>query len=558
MVAVVGARRRWLGAAACAAALATGAAPASAFHDAAGLHVRSQRALDARLSELSLATDALPSPPGVRILVPDGYAEHPDRRYPVLYLLDGTSGYASDWTQLGGAEPTTAGRPLIVVMPDITLNGDGGGWCTDWPDGAERWETFHVAQLVPWVDANLRTVPDRAGRAIAGLSQGGFCSMSYAARHPDLFSVALAFSGPPDIDHDPVAHQGAEEIINATEVGLTHVPPNTFFGDPVTDEINWAAHDPATLAENLRHTLTYLYWGNGQPGPLDANPVNPYGSFIEGAIAYDNGAFRPWAQSLGLPASFTDYGNGTHIWPYWARDLAWSIGAVDHDLAHPLPAPSVVDYTSGDDAYSVYGWTVTTHRTARELSTLGSAGPAGFSLTGSGSATVTTPGAYAPDGSYGVTLSGPHASGSFPVRADARGRLSIAVALGPSNPYQQYTAQARAAGEAFFTTHVAIAGAGGAGAGVRGTGDRGAGRCASGRWVVVHLAGRGRASGVRARIDGRAVRFARVGATGVRVDLRRFARGRFVVVVSGRVGGRARRAVRVLHTCRAGRRRRAR
>ena len=60
-----------------------------------------------------------------------------------------------------------------------------------------RWETFHIDQLIPWIDHNLRTVADRRGRAIAGLSQGGFCSMSYAARHPDLFGVALSFSGAP-------------------------------------------------------------------------------------------------------------------------------------------------------------------------------------------------------------------------------------------------------------------------------------------------------------------------------------------------------------------------
>ena len=75
-------------------------------------------------------------------------------------------------------------------MPDIALSYAGGGWCTDWFNGGAggppRWETFHIDQLIPWVDRNLRTVANRGGRAIAGLSQGGFCSMSYAARHPDL------------------------------------------------------------------------------------------------------------------------------------------------------------------------------------------------------------------------------------------------------------------------------------------------------------------------------------------------------------------------------------
>jgi S-formylglutathione hydrolase FrmB len=81
--------------------------------------------------------------------LPAGYDRHPTRRYPVLYLLHGTSGGAEEWTRVGEAEQTTAGLPLILVMPDIALNLNGGGWCTNWPDGEYRWETFHIDQLIP-------------------------------------------------------------------------------------------------------------------------------------------------------------------------------------------------------------------------------------------------------------------------------------------------------------------------------------------------------------------------------------------------------------------------
>ncbi|HUE28133.1 MAG TPA: alpha/beta hydrolase-fold protein, partial [Solirubrobacteraceae bacterium] len=234
------------------------AASAMTLHDGHGLTVTSVKQIDTRLVALDVKTGALPDPVDMRILLPTGYAAHPHRRYPVLYLLDGTSGLASDWTTMGAAEQTTAGQPLIVVMPNIDLGGNGGGWCTNWPNGAESWETFHINQLIPWVDSNLRTIATRAGRAIAGLSQGGFCSMSYAALHPDLFGVALGYSPAPDIYYDPQARAGAMAIINATEVGLDGVPPDTFFGNPTTDGINWAAHDPTTLAENLRWTRMYL------------------------------------------------------------------------------------------------------------------------------------------------------------------------------------------------------------------------------------------------------------------------------------------------------------
>src|SRR4051795_8248826 len=226
------------------------------FSDAAGIHVESVTRLDARQYNVSVSTPALGRAVDVRVLVPADYGTSTDR-YPVLYLFHGTSGRASDWVTSGDAEQATAGLPLIVVMPDAGFDGNGGGWFTNWVDtttalGPSQWETFHVDDLIPWVDANLRTVKTRDGRAVAGLSQGGFGSTTYAARHPDLFVSAASFSGAPDIDYDPVTAAGATAVIEATAVGLDHVPPGSMFGSRATNEINWQGHDPATLVTNLR------------------------------------------------------------------------------------------------------------------------------------------------------------------------------------------------------------------------------------------------------------------------------------------------------------------
>src|SRR6202041_3434500 len=91
---------------------------APTFKSVDGLTVVSQKSLDSRLIALTVKTSALPGPANIRILLPAGYAKHPHTSYPVLYLLHGTSGGASDWTTMGGAEQTTAGLPMIVVMPD--------------------------------------------------------------------------------------------------------------------------------------------------------------------------------------------------------------------------------------------------------------------------------------------------------------------------------------------------------------------------------------------------------------------------------------------------------
>src|SRR5206468_9699510 len=106
------------------------------------------------------------------------------------------------------SEMRPARLPLIVVMPQAAGQGQGGGWASDWRNegrgGPPKWETFTIGELVPWVDATYRTSARRAGRAIAGLSMGGFSAMSYAVRHPDLFAAASSYSGATDTNNPKV------------------------------------------------------------------------------------------------------------------------------------------------------------------------------------------------------------------------------------------------------------------------------------------------------------------------------------------------------------------
>ncbi len=446
------------------AALMLSVAPAAAartsaglvFSDGFGVHVLSSTRLNPRLYALTVSTAALPGPANVRILLPSDYAARPGRRFPVLYLLHGTSGGAADWTTRGHAQRTTAGRQLIVVMPDIALQDNGGGWCTNWFNGGAHgrpeWETFHIDQLIPWVDRNLRTIADRSGRAIAGLSQGGFCSMSYAARHPDMFSAALAFSGAPDIAYDVEAQALVTPTINATETALDRVPANSMFGPRGSEEINWVAHDPTALANNLRGMHLFIFTGNGLPGPLDKGPPLAIAMAIETGVHELSVLFHDRLHSLGIPSAFDDYGPGTHSWPYWDRDLRESIGPLMADFAHPLPTPSTVTYTSAEPGYSVFGWEVTMHRAVQELSTLADAGRAGFELQGSGSATVITPGLYRNGGRYQVKIG----LVTSVVRAGRDGRLTLEVPLGRSDTVQEYPLDGPPIGTTVYTTRVSI------------------------------------------------------------------------------------------------------
>jgi S-formylglutathione hydrolase FrmB len=280
-----------------------------------GIQLLGSQRLDSRLIELTVSTPALAKPTHVRVLLPSGYRKQKPRRYPVLYLLHGSFGDYRDWTDKGAAESITAGRRVIVVMPD----GGQGGWYTDWVNrgqgGPPEWETFHIGELIGWIDHRYRTDPSRAERAIAGLSMGGFGAMSYAARHPDLFSWAGSFSGAVDIvNYLPVA------AIIGIEAPADGGLPGDQFGDRILNEPNWRAHNPWDLAANLRGMKLVIDTGNGQPGPYD--PPGQHFDPIEEGVHEMSFSFHERLLSLGIPHTWDDYGPGTHSWPYWQHDLA--------------------------------------------------------------------------------------------------------------------------------------------------------------------------------------------------------------------------------------------
>jgi hypothetical protein len=275
----------------------------------------------------------------------------------------------------------------------------------------------------------------------------------------------LGFSPAPDIAYDKEAQAGAALIIGATEVGEDHVAPTSIFGDPLTDEINWAAHDPTTLAENLADTNILLFNGNGLPGPLDPSPVTdpeslesyPGAGLIEGAVDFDTTLFHNQLDALGISSYWDNYGDGTHSWPYWTRDLKQSIGTVMDDFANPRPNPSKVTYTTASADYTIYGWQVSMQRTAEEFSTIEDADSLGFELAGSGSGLVVTPALYSPGRTYDVTIAEENTSPVVEhLQADGTGAMHIAVPLGPANPYQEDTAQSDASGTKVYTTTVSI------------------------------------------------------------------------------------------------------
>jgi hypothetical protein len=256
--------------------------------------------------------------------------------------------------------------------------------------------------------------------------------MTYAARHPDLFVSAAAFSGAPDIDNNPVLAAGATGVIDAIAVGLDDVEPDAIFGSRATNEINWQGHDPADLVNNLRSVDLWLFTATGQPGPYDSGPPNLAATGIEFATHESTVGFVQRAQQQGVPFHLVDYTYGTHTWPYWDRDLVEYLPHAMAMFARAAGTPHPISYESIDSTWSQWGWSVAFRRIgAQQFSALTNAGPTGFTLTGTGTAVVTTPASYKPHSVAVVRISGhPPAS----VTADSAGRLEVTVPLGLDVP----------------------------------------------------------------------------------------------------------------------------
>jgi len=176
------------------------------------------------------------------VVLPPGYAASPITRYPVLYLLHGTPGQPMNYVNVGQvgvwlSELIARGQiqPMIIVLP-------AGGLTTfsnnEWANGvgpAAAWDTYLARDVVNAVDASFRTIPQGWGRAIGGLSEGGYGAINIALHHPGEFGTVESWSGyeqAPNISvfgGDPQRLAANSPLAELSAVAPTLVQDRTFF-----------------------------------------------------------------------------------------------------------------------------------------------------------------------------------------------------------------------------------------------------------------------------------------------------------------------------------------
>ena len=279
------------------------------------------------------------------VYLPPSYATDTARRYPVAYYLHGYSGNETDWTRLGHLDAAmdsliAAGGPeMIVVMPDgdnswyttwntlgdnaecrrdTTRREPAATFCVPWP----HYDDYIASDLVHHVDSVYRTRADRAHRAIAGLSMGGYGAIELALQYPDVWRAAASHSGTVQFMYAGPHPFGGADVYAASMHDLQRRDADYWpslekaFGH---DLAGWRARDPLTRLERLRAAhpamVPALYLDVGRDDP-----------FVD-----QNRAFVHSLDSLHVAHTYAEYPGG-HSWAYWSAHVGQSLAWIGNQI----------------------------------------------------------------------------------------------------------------------------------------------------------------------------------------------------------------------------------
>jgi len=197
------------------------------------------------------------------VYLPAGYdagaTRHPATRYPVLYFLHGlgdnerTLFNSGGWTLLDDLRNQRKMGDFLIVAPEGRRS-----FYINSADGSVRYNDFFLQEFLPHIESKYRIRPGRGGRAISGISMGGYGALRFAFAHPELFSAASAQSAAL-ITESPQALDSASRT-GAPLAGVL----GAVFGKPI-NVAHWNENSPFVLAKRnavpLRKTAIYFNCG---------------------------------------------------------------------------------------------------------------------------------------------------------------------------------------------------------------------------------------------------------------------------------------------------------
>lgn len=198
------------------------------------------------------------------VYLPAGYdagaAEHPARRYPVLYFLHGlgdneqTLFNSGGWTLIDDLRNQHKLGDFLIVAPEGRRT-----FYINSADGSVRYNDFFLQEFIPHVEGKYRIRSGRAGRAISGISMGGYGAVRFAFAHPELFSAVSAQSA-------ALITESPQTLDSASQTGAPLAGVlGAVFGKPI-NVAHWNDNSPFVLAKRNAAALrkTAIYFNCGQ------------------------------------------------------------------------------------------------------------------------------------------------------------------------------------------------------------------------------------------------------------------------------------------------------
>jgi putative tributyrin esterase len=219
----------------------------------------------------------------------------------IVVMPDGDDSWYTTWNALNDPR----------CLRDSARKEPASSYCVSWP----HYDDYIAHEVVAHVDSNYRTRADRAHRAIAGLSMGGYGAVSLALRYPTVFSAAASHSGvltPAWLPAD-TAGTGAYVADRVRDLERAYGPwlwksMVLAFG---RDSTGWLARDPAAMARRAAE----------RRDPLPELRVD---IGVDDRFLGQNRAFHRALTELGMRHVYVE-NKGSHNWDYWRAHLPESL-----------------------------------------------------------------------------------------------------------------------------------------------------------------------------------------------------------------------------------------
>ena len=221
------------------------------------------------------------------VVLPPRYGLFTTRRlrYPVLYLLHGWSGHYDSWSKQTALLDYANDHQVIIITPE-----GGNSWYIDSATvPSDLYEAYVISELVADVDGRFRTIADRRGRSIGGVSMGGYGALKFGFKYPEKFSAVASLSGALD------AAQRNDDPSITQALGLPDSPARKS-----NDLFKLAREFPS----ERQALLPYVYLDCGTEDPWLASNRDFSSILLERKMVHE---YRE------VP--------GNHIWRHWDRQL---------------------------------------------------------------------------------------------------------------------------------------------------------------------------------------------------------------------------------------------